>query len=83
MTKYLEGLEARIRAGNIRSDDIKHKGRLTSEQVRSIPLDHAFMWVQNGKWKFKDFKRWLACKGIDNAGNNVFDRFPQDSVKSS
>lgn len=73
-------VQARVDSGRIKADDIKHKTLLTPAQVREIPIEHVFMWIREGKWKKKDFMRWLACKGIDNAGNNVFDRFPQDSV---
>lgn len=43
----------------IRADDIKHPGRLTPEQISSIPVAIVFEWVKTGKWKKKDFVRWL------------------------
>lgn len=41
------------------ADDIKHKGRLTDEQIADIPIDKVYMWVRIGAWKPKDFNKWL------------------------
>lgn len=50
----------RIENGKIRAEDIKHKDRLTQEQIRSISPALAYEWIKSEKWTFKDFKKWLG-----------------------
>jgi hypothetical protein len=43
----------------IAADDIKHKERLTDEQIAAIPVEKVYEWVKTGAWKQRDFKKWL------------------------
>ncbi len=43
----------------IRAEDIKHKGRMTDEQIAEIPVDKVYEWVRIGAWKQRDFVKWL------------------------
>ncbi len=55
----MEMVRARIEQKGIRHDDIKHAGRLTDDEIASIPVDKIYAWVRTGMWKKKDFDRWL------------------------
>lgn len=52
-------IRARIESKGIRAEDIKHKNRLTDDEIAAIPVQHVYEWVRTGQWKHKDFKRWL------------------------
>jgi hypothetical protein len=52
-------IQARIENKGIRSEDIKHPGRLTDEQIASIDTELVYTWVRTGQWKAKDFRKWL------------------------
>lgn len=52
-------IRARIDSGKIHCDDIKHKDRLTDDEIARIPTDTVYMWVRVGSWKKKDFDKWL------------------------
>lgn len=54
-----ELIEERILTKGIKAEDIKHKDRLSSSQIRSIPLANVYMWVRTGEWKQKDLKKWF------------------------
>ena len=51
-------VQKRIITKGVRWDDIKHKDRLTEENIIDIPLSNVFAWVRDGKWKYNDFKKW-------------------------
>lgn len=40
------------------ADKIKHK-ETPDDYIADIPVQLVFEWVKNGKWKYKDFQRWL------------------------
>jgi hypothetical protein len=42
----------------VKAEDIKHKDRLTPEQIGAIPLEQVYEWVRTGAWKQRDFLRW-------------------------
>lgn len=56
---HYEEMRARIAKKGVQAGDIKHPGLLTDEQIADIPHDKVFMWVKIGKWKHRDFERWL------------------------
>jgi hypothetical protein len=53
----------RIINKGIHSEDIKHDGRLTYDQICSIPIEKVYVWVRTGEWKQKDFIKWLVARG--------------------
>lgn len=59
--KFDSLIQARIETKGIRAEDIKHQGRLTTEQIASISPEMAYMWVSTKSWKMKDFKQWLKA----------------------
>lgn len=44
---------------DVKADDIKHQNRLSDEDIAGIHIDKVYEWVRTGKWKQKDFRRWL------------------------
>lgn len=54
-----EQVRARIESKGVRSGDIKIQGRLTDDEIATIPVEHVYEWVRTGQWKYRDFKRWL------------------------
>lgn len=52
----------RIESVGIRADDIKHKDRLTQEQIASISDANAYEWIRVGIWKKRDFLKWLDAR---------------------
>jgi hypothetical protein len=54
-----EQILCRIETKGIQAHDIKHKNRLTDEQIAGIPVNLIYQWVRTGEWKQKDFRRWL------------------------
>lgn len=54
-------IRTRIETKGVRSEDIKHQGRLTIEEIASIPPEMVYMWITAKNWKLKDFKRWLKA----------------------
>lgn len=65
-------VDVRIATKGIRAGDIKNKGLLTSNEVRTITNLQAYQWLRNGCWNPKDFNRWLACKGVNEKGINIY-----------
>ena len=59
-------IRTRIDSGKIYADDIKHKDRLTQDEIANIPVENIFMWVKTGQWKQKDFKKWCQVMCIIN-----------------
>lgn len=58
---FTEQIQARIESKGIRSEDIKHQGHLTVEQIASISPERAYMWITTREWKCKHFKQWLKA----------------------
>lgn len=48
----------------IKADDIKHKGKLTDDQIASIPHWQVYMWCRVGAWKPRDFEKWLRVMRV-------------------
>ena len=46
-----------------KADDIKHGGALalSDAEIQDIPPDLIFQWVRAGKWKLKDWNKWLKA----------------------
>lgn len=65
-------VDERIKSKGIRARDIRHKGLLTSNEVRTISNLTAYSWLREGCWSLKDFNRWLACKGVNESGINIY-----------
>ena len=57
--KLLDAVKERISVKGIRADDIKYEDRLTEEQISEIQEETVFQWVQEKRWTFKDFRKWL------------------------
>lgn len=45
----------------VKAEDIKHAGRLTTEDIQDISVENVFMWVRTGQWKKQDFNKWLKA----------------------
>jgi hypothetical protein len=52
------------RAQRYKSEDIKHSGRLTDDQIADIPIKYVYEWVKTSKWKAKDFRKWLTVMRV-------------------
>jgi hypothetical protein len=59
MVSFLELNRRRIETKGVQHDDIKHADLLTSDEIAAIPVENVYMWVKTGKWKQRDFKKWL------------------------
>ena len=57
-----ELIQTRLNTGKIYAEDIKHKERLSASQIRGISTTLAYEWIRTGKWKKKDFEKWLSVK---------------------
>ncbi|MCK9369181.1 hypothetical protein M0R04_04520 [Candidatus Dojkabacteria bacterium] len=55
-------IQKRIETKGIKAEDIKYHGRLSDEQILSISVESAYMWIRTGEWKCKDFKNWLSLR---------------------
>lgn len=64
MITAAEQVQERIKTKGIKAVDIKHHGRLSDEQIKSIPLSLVYMWIRTGEWNAKDFRTWLSVKEI-------------------
>lgn len=64
MITAAEQVQERIKTKGIKVVDIKHHGRLSDKQIKSIPLSHVYMWIKTGEWNAKDFGKWLSVKEI-------------------
>lgn len=62
MSKETDKIQQRILTKGIRAEDIKHPGRLTDEQIKSIPVDKVYAWVRSADWKQRDFIKWLQVR---------------------
>jgi len=54
-----EGMRVRIAKKGIQADDIKHDGLLEDDEIAYLDTDKVYQWVKTGKWKAKDFNKWL------------------------
>lgn len=52
----------RVNGGKISASDIKYADRLSDEQIRGIPENTVYQWIQDGAWTLKDFKRYINKK---------------------
>lgn len=57
-------VRSRIEKGRIYAEDIKHKNRLTEDEIANIDVKLVYEWVRTGKWKAKDFQRWLRVMRV-------------------
>ena len=57
--KEISAIRARIATKGIRAEDIKYQDRLSVEQISEIPTSNVYLWVHDGLWTYKDFRRWL------------------------
>ncbi len=64
-----ELVQKRIATKGVRSEDIKHKDRLTEDQIIDIPLLNVFAWVRDGKWNYKDFQKWWETTTVEDTVN--------------
>lgn len=55
-------IKQRISNKKFKAVDIKHKDRLSVEDIQDIPIEKVYEWVKTSQWKQADFKKWL--KGI-------------------
>lgn len=53
--------QLRIEKQIFKADDIKHSHVLTDNQICDIPIEKVYEWTKTGKWKQKDFKKWLKA----------------------
>jgi hypothetical protein len=59
-----ELIQARINTKGIRGEDIRHKDRLTDDQIADIPVERVYAWIRCGSWREKDFKKWLKVMRV-------------------
>lgn len=59
MSKQLEAMQVRIARKGVAGVDIKVPGLLTDEQIADIPHQKVYEWIKTGKWRQKDFEKWL------------------------
>jgi hypothetical protein len=45
----------------VKAEDIKHEGRLSTEDIQDIDHKLVFEWVKTGQWKRHDFEKWLKA----------------------
>lgn len=64
MTKQEEQIRIRIAKKGIYSEDIKHAGRLTDDEIACLAIEKVYSWVRQGAWKTKDFNRWLKVMRV-------------------
>lgn len=48
----------------VKAIDIKHRGRLTDDQIADIPIEKVYEWVKTGQWKQRDFRHWLKVMRV-------------------
>ena len=64
MTKQEEQIRTRIAKKGIYAEDIKHKDRLSDEEIATLAIDKVYSWVRQGAWKTKDFNKWLKVMRV-------------------
>jgi len=64
MTEQEEQIRCRIANKGIYAEDIKHKGRLSDDEIACLDVGKVYSWVRNGLWKTKDFNRWLKVMRV-------------------
>ena len=64
MNKQEEQIRVRIAKKGVYAEDIKYAGRLTDDEIAHLPVDKVYMWVKQGAWKQKDFKKWLKVMRV-------------------
>lgn len=64
MTKGEEQIRGRIANKGIYAEDIKHKGRLSDDEIACLDVKKVYSWVRNGAWKTKDFNKWLKVMRV-------------------
>jgi len=64
MTKQEEQIRTRIANKGIWAEDIKHKGRLTDDEIATLPIENVYAWVRQGAWKPKHFNQWLKIMRV-------------------
>lgn len=57
-------IQARLETKGIRAEDIKHKDRLTDDQIAAIDTVKIYQWIRTGEWKQKGFNRWLKVMQV-------------------
>lgn len=60
MTNH-EKLKQRVLTKGIRAHDIKHETLLNDFDIGGIPYETVYMWIKQGKWKQKEFNKWLKA----------------------
>lgn len=64
MSNHEEQIRSSIANKGIYAEDIKHKDRLTDDEIACLDVSKVYSWVRNGAWNTKDFNKWLRVMRV-------------------
>ena len=57
-------IRCRIANKGIYAEDIKHKCRLSDDEIACLDVGKVYSWVRQGAWKPRDFNKWLKVMRV-------------------